>query len=387
MRKVRALAWLLVLLMVLPVLAQSPQKVPPRERRKSAIKWTWLYNLPVQQQRDTLKALAHDPAPTTRAEAIRAACSIGDSTALSLALSALKDPDDQVRAMAADMIGRKVPDSSAVIPLIKALSDPSTNVRRAAMSSLRRINDSRAIDPLLKLLNDPTPEVRSMAASCIVAFNSPRIVPELLKSLRDSDDRVRISVVFALGMSKDSTVVSSLIPLLSDGNFEIRMSAVKSLGQLRNRSAVSSLLPLLLDANRSVQTSTAEALGEIKDTASIPQLLPYLNHQTNFIRILTAKALGEMSGKMVDSIFNAAVKQDDIPIIAGGHRYYIRHGVKKAIKGLKQALELFGDDELAIDYLGCEQSELVKSANEWSTKQGLDLVASERDPNQLKWKK
>jgi HEAT repeat protein len=58
-------------------------------------------------------------------------------------------------------------DRSAVGPLIKALTDESTAVRRDAAMALGRIGDNRAVEPLKKALNDANSGVREGAANAL----------------------------------------------------------------------------------------------------------------------------------------------------------------------------------------------------------------------------
>ncbi len=74
--------------------------------------------------------------------------------------------DVQVRREAAYILG-KIGNSSAVVPLIKALEDPDSYVRRQAADALGNIGDQKAFEPLNKALHDPNKYVCQGAADSL----------------------------------------------------------------------------------------------------------------------------------------------------------------------------------------------------------------------------
>src|SRR5689334_9265523 len=69
-------------------------------------------------------------------------------------IKALKDPDPEVRARAADDLGMLGPDAETAVPaLVQALKDPHESVRHSAAWALPRLGP-KAIPPLVEALGD-----------------------------------------------------------------------------------------------------------------------------------------------------------------------------------------------------------------------------------------
>lgn len=79
---------------------------------------------------------------------------------------------------------------SAVPELIVALKDPNGNVRRLAASALRKIGDARAVTPLLVLLaQEQKPQVRQYAVKALGKIGDPRAQPMLQKIAASENER------------------------------------------------------------------------------------------------------------------------------------------------------------------------------------------------------
>jgi HEAT repeat protein len=61
-----------------------------------------------------------------------------------------------------------------VDPLIAALQDGASDVRKEAIRALGRIHDERAIDPIIALLQDADSEVRRAAVRTLGQFPARR---------------------------------------------------------------------------------------------------------------------------------------------------------------------------------------------------------------------
>jgi HEAT repeat protein len=100
-------------------------------------------------------------------------------------IAALKDPDSNVRVMAADALG-KIKDPRAVEPLIAALKDSDSNVRQMAARTLGEIKDPRSVESLIAAAqtspantigaNNPIPSVPGVV---VVESNKLRFINSL----------------------------------------------------------------------------------------------------------------------------------------------------------------------------------------------------------------
>ncbi|MEV5830504.1 HEAT repeat domain-containing protein [Spirillospora sp. NPDC052242] len=117
---------------------------------------------------DGLPAVAHlldDHDPAVRIAALDAAAELGPSEHLTAkVLSALDDPNWQVRRHAVTALSRTPPDT-AVPRLMHALHDPMVGVRRTAIRSLEQWarDHPGARTALTEALNDPDPGTRAQA--------------------------------------------------------------------------------------------------------------------------------------------------------------------------------------------------------------------------------
>ncbi len=67
-------------------------------------------------------------------------------------------------------------------PLIQALKDVDSNVRKAAAEALGEIKDPRAVEPLIQALKDGYLIVRQLAAEALVSIGKPA-VPALKEAM------------------------------------------------------------------------------------------------------------------------------------------------------------------------------------------------------------
>ncbi|MGD1103345.1 MAG: HEAT repeat domain-containing protein [Terriglobia bacterium] len=89
----------------------------------------------------------------------------GQSDNVSQLISNLKDPDSNMRQIAAAVLVKI--GTPAVHPLIAALKDPDSHVRFWAADALGEIKDPRAVEPLIAAWKDPDYEIRWGGGRCV----------------------------------------------------------------------------------------------------------------------------------------------------------------------------------------------------------------------------
>lgn len=99
----------------------------------------------------------------------------------------LKDPDSNVRAVAAVALGlHGTPDDvPLLVPLLK---DPDKTVRKATARSLQRLHNPVAVAPLMDamdLAKEPEWEVRAEAADALGQYPEQRVLQKLIAALDD----------------------------------------------------------------------------------------------------------------------------------------------------------------------------------------------------------
>ena len=119
------------------------------------------------------------------------------------------DPDNEVRAQAAKLLGDSR-DRARVSVLLPLLRDTEPRVQFFAAQSLGKLSDASAAEPLLSLLRmnaDRDPLVRHAAVVALAACAEP---PVLLRASSDPSTSVRLGVLLALRRRHDPKVAQFL---------------------------------------------------------------------------------------------------------------------------------------------------------------------------------
>ena len=168
-------------------------------------------------------------------------------------------PAEQAQAEVLERTG----DSRAVELLVTALRDPDAEVRRAAVEALGRSGDSEVMLLLRESLRDENARVRQAAVEVLGRSGDPEVMFLLRERLRDEDARVRQAAAEALGRSGDLEGMSLLRESLEDQNAGVRLSAVEALGRLGAQEAPPDLVEGLHDLDEEVRRAIPTALGRV----------------------------------------------------------------------------------------------------------------------------
>jgi HEAT repeat protein len=242
-----------------------------------------------------LRALS-DPGSNIRYSAAAALGRLGDARAVEPLLHALSDPDEDVRSSAADALGL-LGDARAVEPLLHALSDPDGRVRSSAADALGKLGEP-AVEPLIRVLSDPRGYIRSSTADALGKLGEPAVEP-LIRVLSDPRGYIRSSAAEALRKLGDARAVEPLIRALSDPDKDVRSRAADALAQLGDARAVEPLLHALSDPDRNVRSGTVAALGRLGDARAVERLTDLLSDTSGDIfdleRVCDAAAIALQS--------------------------------------------------------------------------------------------
>jgi HEAT repeat protein len=266
------------------------------------------------------------------------------STTIPVLARHLRDPNDNVRAVAVAALGRL--DALAALPrLVQLANDPNEWVRQAlaealgelgceanqllrkktkrgrgTMSGRRWLGWLRrrrgrgpvelAVETLRAALGDTSPAVRSQAVTSLgrIGPAAAPAAPDLIRLLRDGDEAICCRAAESLGRlgAAGTDTVTSLSELLQDASAAVQQAAARALGALKAKAtpAVPSLIPLLQDASPQVRQTAAEAIsriGTVPEEAA-PELLEGLSHEDNVVRARTVEALGTIGTPAADTV-------------------------------------------------------------------------------------
>ena len=164
-------------------------------------------------------------------------------------------------------LARKDQQHSAV--LSELLGDPDAEIRAQAARMIGDVRDGRAADALLPLLADDSPRARFFAAEALGRLAYRPAVPGLIGMLADNNDRdanLRHAGSLALSRIGDAAPVAALS---SHGSRAVRVAAIVALRRMRHPDVAR----FLTDADEQV---VAEAARAINDDGSIAAALPAL---------------------------------------------------------------------------------------------------------------
>jgi HEAT repeat protein len=196
-------------------------------------------------------AIAHLSAITTsehsvvRSAGTQALAQMADIRALRAALAAKEAP----RAFWTLMALKEL-DESALDQLQALLDDPDEHIRAQAAEVLSRLGETASIEPLANALQSKAqtvvgePPVRhetqetvatQVAVRSAVAETDTGLVP-LLSALHDPDAEVRLAAAEALGKLGDSGAIPGLSEALGDTDSRVRAAAARSIGDIGAKS-------------------------------------------------------------------------------------------------------------------------------------------------------
>jgi cyclophilin family peptidyl-prolyl cis-trans isomerase len=297
--------------------------------------------------------LTRDQDPGVRYFAYRAVGRLGDALSADARLGealaqGLRESDWRLRAIAA-----RAAESTATYlvasELLAALSDPSTNVREAAVAALGGIRslppdvESRVRDALAQLSSDPAPGIRFRAGVALAqragssalgsasdASTAATAAPSLQPFLADPDPFVVGKVVGSLGSGKDEGFHPLLRSLATDQRSTVRAAALEGLSSFGDPGDEPLFARGVGDADWVTATIAAGALAEAGTAASTPTLREVLANrrgaEESELRASAATALG--------SIAERTGAKDDLPALQGAlddEDFFVRRAAAEAI--------------------------------------------------------
>ncbi len=331
---------------------------------------------------------------------VRALSDTGSGKALNALNSVLDDGEAEVKYIAAVALG-ETGDARAITALVQLLNDSSTKVRWGAELALKKagsgvvpvlidrlkdkdqdtrlrvtrilgeIGDKRAIEPLTGLLSDDV-EVRASAAQALGKMRAYQVVPALIPLIKDSEVNVRRSVVRALGEIGDKRAVDPLIAALSDGEALVRANAAESLGKIKDPRAQIPLTSALRDQDYSVREEAADALGSLEPLAIKPLITALRDKDAQISAGAAIALVGNKDPKVKDLIVQA-FPEINLRLVAKEYESFILRRVPGTETLLIAALSLYGQKDMAQDYLNCGSRLLEKAAIKWAISQDCHI--------------
>lgn len=229
-----------------------------------------------------------------------------------LAISALRDKDEIVRATAASSVVF-LPKAEAIIALTPLLNDKAPFVRREAAYALGNVGSSEAAAPLLRLLQkEKQVEVRTASVIAFGQSGDPSAVQpliQILKSrpkeetefLRRSAARSigQIAQIISTGKCKVLTPQNFLPDKFKDITGEKDETVIAALSDFTD--AVGILIQVLKNKNESDDTrrEAAFSLGAVSDKLALPALQSSLNSTDPYLAEISREAILKIERSLI----------------------------------------------------------------------------------------
>jgi HEAT repeat protein len=206
-----------------------------------------------------------------RLEASRNLVQFGGSTVEPL-IKRATGGSDSLLYIAAQILGQ-IGDQRAAPFLKELIHAPNRYVREQAVRALGQLDDPRLIPTLEQVLTiDPVTDVRGAAAWSMGNLRDTTAVAPLIQALTDTAALVRQHALAAVQYLWTPAAESATIAALRDPNPTVRYIAAQMLGHHRTIPALNELCLTLLDDSIGVRTESARALGLIGDTTAVGPL-------------------------------------------------------------------------------------------------------------------
>lgn len=240
----------------------------------------------------------------TRRKAVHALCHrpVTDANVVDVLLTALGDPDAEVRCVAMTAIG-KSDDSRRADAVRRMLADPDASVRNAAILATKRLRDPALASALSAVLQDIDFAVRGSAALALEALG-----------WRPADDAEEIRLLIARGQLQRAAGfgVAAIAPLeqvLSTGPTTLRPKAVDALSRIDDGKVLKPITAALRSSETAVAVAAADVLGNLGNPDFAELLVPLLKHAEPLMRTTTVDSLARL-GATRHALTMAALLKD-----------------------------------------------------------------------------
>lgn len=144
----------------------------------------------------------------------------------------------------------------------------SVEEKREALFQIRNLRSEAASRVAVQALHDSSDIVRATAASSVKFLPKPEAATALIPLLSDKSDFVRRETAFALGEVGSGIAAEMLIQVLQrDKIFEVRTAAAAALGKIGDARAVEPLLKILqknpTEADEFLRRCASRSIGQI----------------------------------------------------------------------------------------------------------------------------
>lgn len=189
-----------------------------------------------------------------------------------LLVSALDDPNPNIRRRAAESLGfrRQAGTTNALLARLEK-NEPVARVRQEIYSALGKIGEKAAVGAVQGCLKqEPDIAARAQCAAAVGSIDSDMAESATLEAIHDENDLVRVQAVASLGSFGSVTAIQTLKLLVKDKNNAIRNTALLALGRTGSLEATGVLVEFLKQSgNREQVLISLQALTLLANPATV----------------------------------------------------------------------------------------------------------------------
>jgi len=215
---------------------------------------------------------------------------------------------DQPKAEVITMLGNRG-DQSAFNFIVKALSDPSKQVRMAAVPSSQKLGEAKVLPYLLEFMKKADADEIQSVKQALLSMHGIDVVPVVGKALPQMPSSAKIAMIEVLAARRAKDHLSLIQDQINAGDPQVKSAAINALSYLVSEKDLPGLFRLLTEVDQpgdisAVQKAVISAIQGIEpnDTKSglvIQEMYKSRQlHQTRFYPILRDiggdKALAEV---------------------------------------------------------------------------------------------
>lgn len=264
---------------------------------------------------DLMRVAGADPASEVRAAALRTLRALGLRQAVPVALDRLGDGDDRVREAAVDLVGH-LGGGDATDALRRRSADPTPAVRAAVAKALGMVGGPGVADDLSRLLHDTEPAVRAAAARGAAEAACHPVVPDLVGLLTDAVPGVRAAAAQALGRLGDPGTVPVLLRALRGADPGLREAIAGAVPRLDPLAAPALLAELGGEEDAAARVTVVRSLAQGRHDEALPVLAGLRDDGAAVVRAEVAAALGRLDEPGAVPLLEAGLADPDATVRA-----------------------------------------------------------------------
>jgi HEAT repeat protein len=209
-------------------------------------------------------------------------------------VACLDDPDGNVRALAAEALGR-TGHAAALGKLFELLSDPNARVVQAASAAIQTLGSGETEELTLRAARSSDPRVKREALRLIRNFGFSAALPIVLERVSDPDPRLAEAALMALALLEDPRALAELERQSQNPNPKTRATVMRALGQTSaSQSVARVLLGAVRDVDPWVRYYAAQALGRLKLASAGEVLEQLFADPAGQVRVAAVEALAHL---------------------------------------------------------------------------------------------